>query len=72
MRDTIGNLFPAAFCAAISIIVLWANSGAGGTNPVFLAFLPVCFVMMGLRTLGLQREIGDLRRELRDLEAKRS
>ena len=74
MRGTIGHLFPAAFCAVISVIALfrWAGSETGATSPVFLAFLPVCFVIMGFMTLRLQREIGDLRRQVRNLETKRS
>ena len=73
MRDTIGHLFPAAFCAAISIIALlrWGLSETGATSPTFFAFLPVCFVIMGFITLRIQRELGDLRRQVRDLEAKR-
>ncbi len=74
MRDTIGHLFPAAFCAVISIIALlrWTGSETGATSPTFFTFLPVCFVIMGFMTLRLQREIGDLRSQVRDLEAKRS
>jgi hypothetical protein len=74
MRETIGHLFPAAFCAFISVIALvrWAGSETGSTSPVFLAFLPMCFVMMGFMTLRLQRELAELRRQVRDLEAKRS
>ena len=73
MCDTIGHLFPAAFCAAISIIALlrWGLSETGATSPTFFAFLPVCFVIMGFITLRLQRELGELRRQVRDLEAKR-
>ena len=73
MRDTIGHLFPAAFCAVISIIALqrWAGSEAGAVSPTFFAFLPVCFVLMGFATLRLQRELGELRQRVKDLEAKR-
>jgi len=73
MRETIGHLFPAAFCAVISVIALirWVGSETGSVSPVFLAFLPMCFVMMGFSTLRLQREMGNLRRQVQDLAAKR-
>jgi hypothetical protein len=72
MRETIGHFFPAAFCVLIIVLIRWVGSETGGANPVFLAFLPVCFAMMGLITFRLQRELGELRRHIRELEAKRS
>jgi len=74
MRETVRHMLPAVLCAFICVLALvrWAGSEATGISPVFFAFLPVCFVMLGLMTLRLQRELGDLRRRLQDLEARRS
>jgi len=74
MRETVGHMFPAALCAFISVLALvrWAGSEATGISPVFFAFLPVCFVMLGFMTVRLQREVGELRRRLQDLEVRRS
>jgi hypothetical protein len=73
MRQTLGHFLPGAFCAVIAVLALarWAGSETGGASPVFLAFLPICFLLMGLLTLRLQREVGELRRQVQDLEAKR-
>jgi hypothetical protein len=74
MRETIGHMSPAVLCAFICVLALvrWAGSEATGLSPVFFAFLPVCFVMLGFLTARLQREVGELRRRLQDLETRRS
>ena len=52
MRQTISHWIPAAFCAIVSLIALFALTGsnAGWFRPTFFAFLPLCFVFVGAAT----------------------
>jgi hypothetical protein len=69
----IRNWVPAAFCAFISILPLLATSipDAGWWKPVFFSFLPMCFFFVGSATFQSQREIGELRQKLAELEQKK-
>jgi len=64
---------PAVFCAFISFQALSSSSrpAGGWWEPVFLSFLPMCFFFVGLATFQLQREIGELRQKLAELEQKK-
>jgi len=61
------------FCAALSLICLvsyigtsWINGTESSGNWVipFLCFLPMCFYFVGLSMMQMQREIGELRKQL--------
>jgi hypothetical protein len=73
MKQTLGHWIPAAFCAFISLIALFASSGpdAGWWRPTFFAFLPMCFFFVGTATSQMQREIRELRKQVVELQAKR-
>ena len=73
MRQTVIHWIPAAFCAFISLIALFASAdpNAGWWRPTFFAFLPLCFVFVGFGTSQLQREFGELRIHLAELQQKR-
>jgi hypothetical protein len=74
MRDMIGYLLPAVLCVFICALGLarWAGSEGAALSPVFFAFLPLCFVMMGVFMWRLDRELGELRRRLQNVEPGRS
>jgi len=73
MKQTLGHWTPAAFCAFISLMALFASTGsdAGWWRPAFFAFLPMCFFFVGAATSRMQREIRELRRQLAELQEKR-
>ena len=73
MREAIGHWAPSALCAFISVVALaaWAGSEARGESPAFFAFLPMCFVLVGVVTWRLRNEIRELRHRLQALEARR-
>ena len=63
---------PFAFCAFLSIMTLaysliLPNSG---WYILFLAFIPICFFMVGTMMLKMNNEIVQLRQRIRDLEKK--
>lgn len=68
MLQTIGNYMPAAFCAFLSLIAL-VGIGFDGEwwRPAFFSFLPLCFVFVGSASVQMQREIGELRRQLAEM-----
>jgi hypothetical protein len=72
MKQKISHWIPAAFCAFLSLTALFSFSSpdAGSWKPAFFSFLPLCFFFVGANTLTLQREIRDLRKQLRDLQEK--
>ena len=73
MRQTVRHWIPAAFCAFISLIALFASvdPAAGWWRPTFFAFLPMCFFFVGIVTSQMQGEIGELRKQLADLKENR-
>jgi len=70
MKQAIAHWVPAAFCAFISLIALFASSGsdAGWWRPAFFAFLPMCFFFVGAATSRMQSEIRDLRKQIVELQ----
>jgi|GEM_PF-1053534 hypothetical protein len=58
---------PAMFCGAISLIAIGTLFVAPNTDafsPVFLCFLPMCFVFVGVAMADMQREIRSLKVQL--------
>jgi hypothetical protein len=74
MRHWFTPWIPAAFCAFISLMALFASTGEGEGwwRPAFFAFLPMCFFFVGSAMLGMQRQIGELRQRLAALDRKGS
>ena len=72
MKKNIGHWIPAAFCGFISLIALFASIGSESSwwRPAFFAFLPMCFLFLGAATSQMQREIGELRKQLAELQEK--
>jgi len=72
MREAIGHWAPSALCIFICVVALiaWAGSEARGQSPVFFAFLPMCFVLVGVITWRLQSELREVQRRLRELETR--
>jgi hypothetical protein len=72
MRQTVRHWIPAAFCAFISLIALFASVGSDAVwRPTFFAFLPMCFFFVGAVTSQMQCEIRELRKQLAELQEKR-
>ena len=73
MKQGLSHWIPAAFCAFLSLMALFASTGSdtGAWRPAFFAFLPMCFFFVGAATSGMQREIRDLRKQLTELQEKR-
>jgi hypothetical protein len=73
MKQALSHWIPAAFCAFISLIALFASSGSSAEwwRPAFFAFLPMCFFFVGAGTSRMQREIRDLRTQIVELQGKR-
>jgi len=71
MKRSIEPWVPAAFCAFISTIALFASiaDGGGWWRPTFFAFLPMCFVFVGAGTWKMQRDIRELRLRLGEVTA---
>ena len=72
---TITHWIPAAFCAFISLIALFASVGSpdsGWWQPAFFAFLPMCFFFVGAATTQMHRELRGLRQRLTELEQKQA
>jgi len=72
---TITHWIPAAFCAFISLIALFASAGppdSGWWRPAFFAFLPMCFFFVGAATTQMHRELRTLRQRLTELEQKQA
>jgi len=72
---TITHWIPAAFCAFISLIALFASVGpsdSGWWRPAFFAFLPMCFFFVGTATTQMYRELLVLRQRLTELEEKQA
>lgn len=60
------HFLPFAFCSFLSLMALFGpGSGSSGAwTPAFISFVPMCFFYMGATTVGLQREINDLKLRL--------
>jgi hypothetical protein len=73
VKQALRHWLPALFCACLSVIALtlWARSSSERWNPVFFAFLPVCFVFFGLVTSSMHREISALQSEVAELRSQR-
>jgi hypothetical protein len=71
-KQVLAHWIPAAFCAFLSLIALFASSGvdAGWWRPAFFAFLPMCFFFVGAATSRMQSEIRDLRKQIVELQGK--
>jgi CHASE2 domain-containing sensor protein len=70
---TLTHWIPAAYCAFISFIALFASVGspdAGWWRPAFFAFLPMCFFFVGIATAQMHRELRALRQRLIEMEQK--
>jgi hypothetical protein len=61
---------PAAFCAILSLMPLFAGSSYdnGWWRPAFYAFLPMCFFFVGTVLSKMQKEIGGLRQQVAELQ----
>lgn len=70
----ISHWMPAAFCAFLSLMALALQtvSDSRAWQPAFFSFLPMCFFFVGATTSHMQREIQELRKQLTDLQEKRS
>jgi hypothetical protein len=72
---TIAHWTPAAFCAFISLTALFTSMrspDSGWWQPMFFAFLPMCFFFVGLVTARTQHELRELQKRLADLEQRQS
>jgi hypothetical protein len=72
---TISHWVPAGFCAFISLIALSASissTDSGWWRPTFFAFLPMCFVFVGIATTQMRRELRELRQRITELEQQRA
>ena len=71
MKRSLEPWIPAAFCAFISLIAIFASLGEGGGwwRPTFFAFLPMCFIFVGAAIVRMQREIRELRQRLGEVSA---
>jgi len=72
---TITHWIPAAFCAFISFMALFASvvsPDSGWWRPAFFAFLPMCFLFVGSATAQMHRELRSLRQRMIELEQKRT
>ena len=71
---SISHWIPAAYCAFLSLLALSMQIGSdsGAWKPAFFCFLPMCFFFVGGTTSQMQREIRELRRQLTDLQEKRT
>jgi hypothetical protein len=58
-----------ALCGIVLVATLVRPSS--GLNVSFLAFLPMCFYMVGASLVELQREVAALRERVAELEAER-
>jgi hypothetical protein len=65
---------PAAFCAFLSLSALafQIGSDSGVWKPAFYRFLPMCFFFVGSAMSHMQKEIRELRKQLTELERKRT
>jgi hypothetical protein len=71
MKQAFGHWIPAAFCAFLSLLALFASSRSDEWwRPAFFAFLPMCFFFVGAATSRMQREIRDLRKQIVELQGK--
>jgi hypothetical protein len=64
---------PALFCTVISVAALLGSlrNGSRWWQPVFFAFLPGCFLIMGSINAKMNRELRRLRRRVARLEGRR-
>ena len=72
---TINHWIPAAFCAFISFMALFASGSSadsGWWRPAFFSFLPMCFFFVGSATTQMYRELCELRRRIAELEQRSS
>jgi hypothetical protein len=72
---TINHWIPAAFCAFISLIALFASINSpdsGWWRPAFFAFLPMCFFFVGSATTQMHRELRELRGRIAELEQQKA
>jgi hypothetical protein len=72
MKSLIAHWIPAAFCAFLSLLALSMQIGSdtGAWKPAFYCFLPMCFVFVGGATSQMQKEILELRAQLKELQQK--
>jgi hypothetical protein len=73
--QSIGHWTPAAFCAFICFLALFAAPHTGNVEwwkPAFLSFLPMCFFFVGAATWQMQTEIRELRKQVVDLQSQQT
>lgn len=73
--QTFGHWTAAAFCAFICFIALFVSPGSGNTEwwkPVFFSFLPMCFFFIGSGTLRMEKEIRELKKQIKDLQGRQT
>jgi len=59
---TVQLFIPAAFCALISMMALFAEDIA---RPTFFAFLPMCFFFVAIPMLNMNKRIADIEAKLK-------
>jgi hypothetical protein len=71
MKRSFEPWIPAAFCAFLSFIAMFASMSEVGAwwRTTFLAFLPICFFFVGAPIWRMQREILELRLRLGEVKA---
>ena len=64
---TVPFFVPAAFCAFISLMALFAGDIA---KPAFFAFLPMCFFLAAGPVVALNRRLTDLEAKLKQADGE--
>ena len=69
--QSLAHWLPFVFAAYLCYSALWrlAASDTRVWEPAFYAFLPICFLFVGMLTLRMRREIRELRESVATLRA---
>jgi len=72
MKKTFSHWAPTVLCVLLSLLSLVrsVNADTNSWQPVFFAFLPMCFALVSIVTISLGRRIEELQREVADLRAR--
>ena len=72
-RTVISIYIPAAFCAFLSLYALYAPGSSPGSTiwkPVFFAFLPMCFLYIGMLMHRMIKRINALQSQIDESKRK--